>query len=1140
MLTSATQTHQLIDNLAVPRFGGEISTLLTNATRADLCVGYFNLRGWCEIADAVETITGGCVDEGNGEAFRCCRLIIGMQKMPIDIIRDYFEHQGHVSLEQARQAVTDNSTAIRIKRKVTEDLRQQLTIGVSNANDEALLRQLIVQLKTKKVAVKLYLRQLLHAKVYIAYQPDNTIGSYVGSSNLTLSGLVQQAEMNADLFETATTARLANWFNDRWDDRLSLDITPELIEILEQSWAADRMVPPYHVYLKMAYHLSREAQAGIDQFSIPKIFQRELLDFQEKAVLIAANHLRKRGGVLLGDVVGLGKTMIATALAKTVEYDYPEVLVICPATLVTMWEDYRIRYQINATVMSLQQAQTKLKDLRRYRLVIIDESHNLRNSDSKRFRAIRSYIEENESRVILLSATPYNKTYLDLSNQLRLFLSDDQDLGITPEQHIRDLGGEVQFAAKYPDLFQRSIRAFEKSNRPDDWRELMRLYMVRRTRSFVKTNYATFDDVRQRHYLTFKNGDRSYFPDRVARKVEYPFDPTDPHDKYASLYSPVVVAVIASLKLPRYGLGNYELALKHITPSTAETAQLADLSKAGKRLMGFCKTNLFKRLESCGYAFLLSLQRHALRNHVFLYALKNKLPLPIGQQPADLLDDEDDNTLPGQQSVFGQSNKPKKLALSLITDEKAYEAEAERIYNSYTTDFRDQFTWIRSEFFKPELTPDLIHDARALLSILAKNAVWNPAQDRQLQALIGLCGQQHTTQKVLIFTQFADTARYLCDQLTSHVTAAVDCVTGDTKDPTEQVRRFSPVSNKAKPISPADQLRILVTTDRLSEGHNLQDCHVVLNYDLPWAIIRLIQRAGRVDRIGQQSDTILCYSFLPEDGIEKIINLRARLRDRMAENAEVVGTDELFFDDDRVVLHDLYSEKANLLDGDEADSEVDLSSYAYQIWKNATDRDRDLLRLIPALPNVTYATKQNDNATPGNGVIVYTRTAEENDVLMWLDEKGDVITQSQLTILKAAECGPDTPALPRLPRHHDLVQTGIDLVRREEASTGGTLGRKTSIKYRLFTRLEDHVKRLEGELFGYDELKAVLDELYRYPLRDWAKDTLNRALRTGINDADLAKLVLSLRQEDRLCIVQEDDQTYRQPQLICSMGLMAN
>ena len=143
-------------------------------------------------------------------------------------------------------------------------------------------------------------------------------------------------------------------------------------------------------------------------------------------------------------------------------------------------------------------------------------------------------------------------------------------------------------------------------------------------------------------------------------------------------------------------------------------------------------------------------------------------------------------------------------------------------------------------------------------------------------------------------------------------------------------------------------MRVLLATDVLSEGQNLQDCAIVVNYDLPWAIIRLIQRAGRVDRIGQKADKILCYSFLPADGVERIIRLRARVRQRLKENAEVVGTDEAFFEDDpdHQVFRDLFTEKAGILDGD-VDTEVDLASYAYQIWKNAISADPSCRRPSP-------------------------------------------------------------------------------------------------------------------------------------------------------------------------------------------------
>jgi hypothetical protein len=333
---------------------------------------------------------------------------------------------------------------------------------------------------------------------------------------------------------------------------------------------------------------------------------------------------------------------------------------------------------------------------------------------------------------------------------------------------------------------------------------------------------------------------------------------------------------------------------------------------------------------------------------------------------------------------------------------------------------------------------------------------------------------------------------------------------------------------------------VLIATDVLSEGQNLQDAAILVNYDLPWAIIRLIQRAGRVDRIGQKAEQILCYSFLPADGVERLIQLRTRVRQRLKENAEVVGTDESFFEDEdeRTDLLNLYNEKAGILDG-EADTEVDLASYAYQIWKNAIDANPALLKAIPELPSVVYSTKAYapTEARP-NGVLVYLRTAQGNDALAWADKTDASVTQSQFEILKVAACLPDTPAMTRQEEHHAMVAKGVELIAAEEKQVGGQLGRPSGARFRTYERLKRHADKVKGSLFDLPELGKAIEEIYRFPLRQSATDALNRQMKTGISDEKLAELVMALREEDRLCLVQDDTQS-GEPQIICSLGLAA-
>ncbi|MBL7775600.1 MAG: hypothetical protein JNK89_06325, partial [Saprospiraceae bacterium] len=845
------------------------------------------------------------------------------------------------------------------------------------------------------------------AKLYQVYRDDHQLPAYafIGSSNLTFSGLSYQGELNVDVTDEDANRKLARWFLDRWEDNFAVDISEDLIAVIDESWASEKPMPPYYIYLKMAYHLAREARAGLTEYKVTREFDKELLDFQKKAVLVAARHLNRRGGVIIGDVVGLGKTITASALIKIFEDEHSlETLILCPKNLVDMWEDYVHRYQLRAKIFPITRVQNELHKLRRYRLIVIDESHNLRSREGKRYHAIRDYIQLNDSKVILLSATPYNKSFLDLSNQLRLFIPDDRDLGISPEQYIESIGGKGQFMAKHQTAV-RSLAAFEKSEFTDDWRELMRLYLVRRTRSFVKQYYTQTDDADGRKYLQFSDGTTSYFPDRIPQKAEYHFDPNDPNDQYARLYSDEVVEIINNLSLPRYGLGQEQYREKKPPkpPTETEKQVLANLGRAGERLKGFARTNLFKRLESSGYAFLLSLSRHILRNQLFLYAIENQLPFPIGKQEANLVDDilED-----AANEELGEDGIP------IVTDPKEYQALAERIYQVFQSSQRRRFDWVGSHHFSKKLKQALQEDTNALVQILERGRNWKPSEDRQLQALCRLCTITHAREKVLVFTQYADTANYLHEQLKNLGIEQLAIATGQSEDPTQLAHRFSPASNK-KQIAPEPEIRVLITTDVLSEGHNLQDAHIVVNYDLPWAIIRLIQRAGRVDRIGQKADQILCYSFLPEEGIEKIIRLRSRLRRRLEESDEVLGSpDEIFFDDQRVraQLEALYSEQSGILD-EEDDGEVDLSSYAYQIWKNALDQNPALNQIIPELPNVVFSTKTNRSGAGKEGVIVYTRTVDDNDILTWLNRNGQVITQSQLAILKAAECSPNEKAL---------------------------------------------------------------------------------------------------------------------------------
>ena len=329
----------------------------------------------------------------------------------------------------------DASVARDRRNQAMEKFRTQLMRGMPNEADLHALRVLRTHLTDGRVQIKLFTRRPLHGKTYICHRNDlnNPITAFVGSSNLTMSGLKHNYELNVDVLDDQGTKRLADWFIERWEDKYSLDITDELVALIDESWASERTPSPFEVYLKVCWHLSRDVREGLVEYSIPASLREQLLEYQSSAVKTLAHRIESRGGTMLGDVVGLGKTITATAVAVTLREDYGyDPLIVCPKNLVKMWQSYVDAYELPGRVIPYSMAAKLLPNLRRYRFVIVDESHTLRNSARLDYQALSDYIQRNDSKVLLLTATPFNIRFTDVANQIGLYLDDDDDLGLQP------------------------------------------------------------------------------------------------------------------------------------------------------------------------------------------------------------------------------------------------------------------------------------------------------------------------------------------------------------------------------------------------------------------------------------------------------------------------------------------------------------------------------------------------------------------------------------------------------------------------------------------------------------------------------------------------------------------------------------
>lgn len=1131
----------ILDNIEQP-MEAELLRTLASSQRIDAATGYFNLRGWALLADAVDRLP----DAAPGGSRPKARILVGVTEAPTDEMR-------RLALGAEPQP-TDNKTAASLAGETVSEFRAQLEVGVPTAADEAALRTLQRQIQDGVVEVRLHTSHRLHAKLYLCHRADTAAPrvGYVGSSNLTAAGLRHPGELNTDVLDGDATAKLARWFEDRWEDRLSVPVEPAIAEIIHKSWASEQPLDPYLVYLKMAYHLSAEAREGLLRFDLPASMEAELLSFQAAAVKIAARIVMAKGGAMIGDVVGLGKTLVGTAVARLLQEEHAyETLVVCPKNLVRMWEDYLHRYEVRGRVMSLSMVHKELRDLPRHRLVIVDESHNLRNTKRRDYRALRPYIVDNDSKVLLLSATPYNKSLQDVGAQLGLFIGADDDLGLRPVRAIAaHERGESGYAWDLKGQGLSTLGAFKRSEHLEDWQALLSQYLVRRTRSFVEDNYARTDEA-GRKYLNFGNGERFYFPRRKPEAIDRDMTANDPAARMAS---DETLDVIRDLRLPRHRLGDYlaadYVAADYVAADPDEQGLLDDLrTSISGNLTGFTRVMMFKRLSSSGPAFLATLRRHLLRSLVALHALDSGLRLPVGPVnnelwdaeadlagdllDADLLDTGEDyygGADLGDGALFGPGDTPAASA-----------------YRKLRASAPPRVRWARPAAFLEELRDDLQADCDAVAGLLASYGRWDASHDGKIAALERVVSEEHPHEKVLVFTEAADTARYVAAELRSRGMADVAAVTGDSEDPTALAHRFSPRSSRVDAAPPGSELRVLVSTDVLSEGQNLQDSRVVVNYDLPWAVVKLVQRAGRVDRIGQAAPEVLVYSLLPAGSIEAEIRLRERIRERLAEQAALLGSDEQFFGDasERQRIESLYDELSDFHLPERAE-DVDPVSMAYEIWRHAEEAHPELVKVAAALPDVVYATKHHRVAAaesdgpapppPDQGVVVHSRAVTGSDAFAFVEaEGGEARRITPQEALRLTACEPETLSVPRFEDHHELTAAALGGPLR--TPSGKATGALQGVRGKVWNRLHQHMDTfVDNLLFSRADLEAAHDAINEWPLRESATQRLANAVRDRTHQ-DLAALVVDLWRDGMLCQQPAADGAAAAPGIICTMGL---
>ena len=826
----------VIDNETRPLLG-ELQKFLPHAERASIAVGYFFISGFAEIMDSLKRI------EASDNPDHVLRLLISptTDRRTAEAILNANESYQDAKIESERDVPKTKSMET-ARKEVTNTLEYM----AQTDKEYMAVQKLIRLIRSKKMEVRVYTQAQLHAKAYIFELDEGQLidkVAIVGSSNLSIAGIKEHAELNLQTEHAADHAELLEWFNRHWKDPSCQEFTEETAEILEKSWAG-RDHTPNDVYGKASLHEHGEIELPDPEGPTGPKAEIELFDFQKKAVSEAVRTLDEYGGVIIADVVGMGKTYVGCSIMKHLrEHQHAKPLVICPPHLKEMWEEYMRQFEIYGEVESRYKIGMDDGVLRGHThcdVILVDESHHFRHHYTNAYRALSAFMDDktDEARVILLTATPISNTIKDLKNQIKLFPAEG--LERIPVAGAADLD-EYFKGLENPD---RTVSEEGTAK----IQELLRHVLIRRVRGQIIERYAKADDD-GRHYLEHPDGPK-YFPKRrLQNPSEYDVDKV-----YNNAFESIEKA-IGELRMARYVPGKY------IREEFMDQEKYQDLASISAPLASIAKSTLLKRMESSIKAFDTSVKNYQ-RGYRLFKAQLDKGVVPIGREFKD--------------TIYRMTGGD--------YDETDYEKDIAGITPQYAI----------GAFKVDEWKDDIEWDLRKLAEIMGHlQGDEYTKRDDKLHKLRDLI--QEYDEKVLVFSESAETARYVYEYLKSEIPSRkmeqIDSKKGQ-REKMAAVRRFDPNHNPGIDIPSDRELSVLISTDVLSEGVNLHAARVVINYDFHWNPVRLIQRVGRIDRIGSEHPEIEIFNFLPTAKIEAKLELRDRVANKIQTIRKIIGADQ--------------------------------------------------------------------------------------------------------------------------------------------------------------------------------------------------------------------------------------------------------
>lgn len=966
------------------RVADAISKMISNAsegrvapTGVDIATAYFNVGGFVLMAEALEA--AGPV-----------RLLLGAEPVDYEVrstitpLSVLGARRGNPRL---RQALEDHAMALAEDRNL---------VGITREGDAAVQR-LLSWLGEHDVQVRRLEKSFLHGKAFIV--KDGGASVMAGSSNLTYAGLARNRELNLGVYQPSPVERTQEWFEEQWSEAVPYDLAGLYA-------ARTELHQPWTVFLRMLYELYG------DTFEQDTEFDNELglTEFQSDGVHRAKRILAKRGGVIVADEVGLGKTFVAGELIREAAIDNRQkVLVVAPATLRdSTWRPFLRDKNINADVVSYEELASDVQNgragragahvqaLDSYALVVVDEAHNLRNASTQRADAFRVLLAGAVAKkLVLLTATPVNNSLQDLQTLVSYIDPADgafADIGVPS---VRNYIGSAM--AMDPDELS-GKHLFE----------LLDAVAVRRTRRFIKTQYPnakvggvqiTFPQAKVHRVDYDLDGVLPGFFDRLADALGARTDDEDLNSTGVTLKDPGTVLTMARYVPSRFILGRREQVEQYEVQNA-----------------GLLRSALLKRFESSAVAFGATVMKMIESQDQFLSALDKGQVLTGDALRAWAASDSDD-----VDQIIGSLSED--IADKSVDSASNYDAQALR--EAVEADrglLHDLLIEVSSVSWKDD--PKIDRLANEIGQIAAEAKVegigTNDTRDRR---------------KVLVFTYFADTANYINEALSAlaehgderladYRGRIVLATGGDQRGRKDAIVGFAP--RTAGTVEDEDKYDLAIATDVLSEGVNLQQAGNIINYDLPWNPMRLVQRHGRIDRIGSQHKRIHLRCFFPDDELEELLQLEGRLQLKLKQASAAFGVGEgvlpgieaaeRIMSETREEIERLRSEDASLFD-DTGSAAASSEEYQRRL-ANALKSD-EAARKVLGLPWGAGSVVARSGAR--SGFVLCAKIADHprpefryvpmaNGKLCLLDGEPEIVSELLTCLEQADPVQPGTPA----------------------------------------------------------------------------------------------------------------------------------